>query len=200
MYKFVFVDIDGVLRDFVAKMKEIFLLDFPDHKIVREDCYDLRNWTSKGHEIFPWVIEGKSAEIIFTQAPVHPESISAFQSWIAKMNGVFPKFAIVTHQKGDRIIWTRKWLTEHSILGKIPVYYTVEKTKVMLSVLKEHSLKHNLDITPAECVFLDDNPVELAEASAAGFNVICVDSSWNQEWQGKRIKNLSEFDPFKGTL
>lgn len=196
MYKFVFVDIDGVLRDFVAKMKEIFLRDFPGHKIIREDDYDLRLWTSKGRDIFPWVLDGPAAETIFTQALPHSESLQAFQGWLAQMDGHFPRFAIVTHQKGDRILWTRKWLSDYGVYGKIPVYYTVEKTQVMLAVLQMYSSKYGMPILPSQCAFLDDSPKELTEAAAAGFNTVCIDQSWNQMLRCPRIKTLAEFDPF----
>ena len=195
-YKIVFIDIDGVLRDFVVMMKQVFYEDFPDEQVVREDLYDLRQWTSIGDRMFPWVTDGKSAEKIFTQAPEHEDSVRAFQGWLERMDGGFPKFTIVTHQRGDRINWTRQWLEERGILGRLPVFYTIDKVAVMQAVIKEISQKTGVEILPEDCVLLDDNPTELAGAVEAGINVLCIDQSWNQEWEGPRLNHLGEFDPF----
>lgn len=195
-YKIVFIDIDGVLRDFVVMMKEVFYEDFPGEHVIREDLYDLKQWTSIGERMFPWVTDGKSAEKIFSQAPEHEDSLQAFLGWLERMDGGFPRFTIVTHQRGDRIKWTREWLDQRGILGRLPVFYTIDKVAVMQAVIKEVSQNTGVEVLPGECVILDDNPGELKGAIEAGIKAVCIDQSWNQEWAGERIMNLGEFDPF----
>ena len=195
-YKLVFVDIDGVLRDFVAKMKEVFQEDFPNERIIREDLYDLREWSTIGDKIFPWVTDTESAGRIFADAPEHPRSMQAFQQWLDKVDGGFPRFVIVTHQKGKRVGWTRKWLTDRGIRGRLPVYYTLDKPAVMESVIGEVSEEIGTSISPQECVLLDDNISELEGAYRIGVNTVCISRSWNQQWKGERIEHLGEFDPF----
>ncbi len=195
-YKLVFVDIDGVIRNFIRKMKEVFREDFPDEQILREDFYDLRQWTSIKERIFPWVMESKSAEKIFVQAPEHPRSFQAFKGWLDKMNGGFPRFFIITHQSGLRVNWTRQWLQKRGILGKIPIYYTIDKPGVIKAVIEDMKQRTGVEIRPADCVLLDDNISELEGALKIGVEAICIDRSWNQQWKGKRIIHLGEFDPF----
>ena len=52
------------------------------------------------------------------------------------------------------------------------------------------------NITPADCILLDDNIKELFGAEEIGLETLCLDRSWNQEWGGNRIRHLGEFDPF----
>jgi|GEM_PF-2050580 len=197
-YKIVFIDIDGVLRNFVAKMKEIFLRDFPHEHIIREDRYDLREWTSIKDRIFPWVTDTDSARIIFTEAPEHPRSMIVFLSWLNRSDGGFPKFFIVTHQIGLRVEWTRFWLKQRSIWGKIPVFYTFDKPGIMKFIIEQQNVITETMIEPRHCILLDDNIKELQGAEAIGIDTLCIDRTWNQEWPGPKIKHLGEFDPFEG--
>ncbi|NQS96933.1 MAG: hypothetical protein HQ591_00610 [candidate division Zixibacteria bacterium] len=191
----VFVDIDGVLRNFVKKMKEVFADDFPGERIIREDDYDLTLWTTIGKNIFPWVMEGGSAENIFTQAEPHYKSLQALQNWL-KSPGKYPKFFIVSHQVGSRIKWTEAWLKEHQLDDGLPVYYTTDKTKVMKSIIQSESDIMGEVIPPEKTILLDDNPKELSAAALADIKTICIDRTWNQNCNAKRIRNLAEFNPF----
>lgn len=191
----VFVDIDGVLRNFVKKMKEVFAEDFPGERIIREDDYDLTLWTTLGKNIFPWVIEGGSAERIFTQAQPHYKSLQALQNWLKSPDN-YPKFFIVSHQVGSRIKWTEAWLKEHQLDGGLLVYYTTEKNKVMKSIIQSESDIMGEVIPPEKTILLDDNPKELSAAAEVGIRTICVDQTWNQNWDSNRIRSLSEFNPF----
>ena len=194
-YKFVFIDVDGVLRDFVVKMREIFTRDFPDEKILREDLYDLRNWSTLGDKIFPWVTDGASAKEMFLDSYPFGKSLDTLKKWLSlTQNDV--QFAIITRQIGDRIEWTREWLEKHGIDGKIPVHYTTDKVAVMKNIIPSARGK-SPEIPFSQAVLLDDSPHELDEALKAGAGAVCVDRTWNRGWKGRRIKDLSEFDPFQ---
>ena len=195
-YKIVFVDVDGVLRDLISKMKEVFKRDFPQERIVREDDYDLTLWSTLKKDIFPWVFEGESAELIFTQAEPHHKSLEALKNWLDSANN-YPKFFIVSHQAGFRIGWTESWLKKHRLWGKIPLFCTIDKLRVMRSVIAEESQKAGFEIPASQTILLDDNPRELKLALQAGIDALCVNQSWNQEWDAPRIKHLGEFKPFQ---
>jgi len=195
-YKFVFVDVDGVLRNFIAKLREVFEREFPQEKILSEKEYDLRGWSTLGDKIFPWVVEGKAAKEIFMYAPPHEDALNALKEWLNQEQDSV-KFAIITRQRNDRIQWTRTWLNQHGINGKIPIYYTIDKAGVISTVLREESEKNGETILPEKVVLIDDSPVELDNARLVGINAVCISRSWNEDWKGERISDLSEFNPFE---
>lgn len=194
-YQFIFIDVDGVLRDFVVKMREVFTRDFPGEKILREDIYDLRNWSTLGDRIFPWVTDGVSAREMFVDSYPFEKSLNTLKKWMSRPQKEI-EFTIVTRQIGDRIEWTKEWLEKHGIDGRIPVHYTIDKVAVMKEIIRASQGKSQ-EIPFSKAVLLDDSPHELDEALKAGADAICVDQSWNRDWKGKRIINLSEFDPFQ---
>ena len=194
-YKFVFIDVDGVLRDFVLKLRELFKRDFPDEKILREDIYDLRSWSTIGDRIFPWVTDGSSAKELFIESYPFKTSVKRLKDWI-DTDQQQVEFAIVTRQVGDRIEWTKEWLEKYGIDGKIPVHYSIDKVKTMTEAMAD-SLGSAEDIPFDKAVLLDDSPAELYNAAKAGIKTVCVNRTWNSEWKGKKIDDLSEFDPFE---
>jgi hypothetical protein len=141
-------------------------------------------------------MEGDSAGKIFTTAPPHHQSLTELKVWLDKANSNFPRFFIVSHQAGDRIDWTDRWLSEHGLNGKIPAYYTYDKVGAMTRLIQEVSQSVGIVIHPFQAILLDDSPRELDLARQAGINVICIDQSWNQMWVGDRISHLGEFNPF----
>jgi FMN phosphatase YigB (HAD superfamily) len=200
LYKWIFVDVDGVIRNFVDKFKEKFQRDFPAERILREDCYDLKDWTTLGEKIFPWVTESDSAREIFLEAEPHRSSLNTLFKWIkiSEASGGYPKFALITRQRGPRILWTQEWLEKFGLNGSIPAYYTVGKVPVMLSILQQDAKVSNMDIMLTDAILIDDSPKELDLALKAGIGALCFHQSWNQEWKGPRIFSLSDFNPFEG--
>jgi len=188
--------VDGVLRNFIVKLQEVFAREFPEERIISEKGYDLRGWSTLGDKIFPWVVEGEAAKEIFLHAPSHENALNSLMEWLEeKQDSV--KFAIITRQRNDRVQWTRTWLRQHGINGKVPIYYTTDKAGVISAVIREESERDGETVPIEKVVLIDDSPVELDHARSAGINTVCVSRTWNEDWDGERIGDLSEFNPFQ---
>ena len=164
------IDIDGVIRDLLGKVEEIYFREYPYHKLIRKDTYDISLWFPIGKEIYKFVFETYSKEI-YTQSQVY-KNAREFMVKLRK-NG---KVILVSSQPEKKLEeLTKKWLE----IKKIPydeLIFTKDKSEFI-----------------GDCL-LDDCTANLERAAKAGSSKpICFDRPWNQDWDGLRIKSYDKF-------
>ena len=99
------IDIDGVIRDLLGKVEEIYFREYPYHKLIRKDTYDISLWFPIGKEIYKFVFETYSKEI-YTQSQVY-KNAREFMVKLRK-NG---KVILVSSQPEKKLEeLTKKWL------------------------------------------------------------------------------------------
>ncbi len=169
------IDVDGVLRDFVGKLEEVFDRVYPftcdpANWHIPVTKYDIAEFFSIGDEIHDFAFKDHAREI-FLEAKPYPGAMEF-------MDKLFRDHTIIiaTAQSNTSLImYTTEWLDLHSIPYH-EFYATLNGSKnVQADIL------------------LDDYTKNLVNFEGYGKGAICMDRPWNQDWKGHRVYTFEEF-------
>lgn len=164
------IDVDGVLRDFQLKVKQMakdkFNIDYSGK--YWSEMFEL---DAKGRSLGSWVFK-EWAEEVFTTAPAIEENLISYNKFVNNPNlNVY----IVTTQSKKHEDYTTRWLEKNGVEGYESVYFLKDKTKAPCNVLIDDKL---------------ENIKSYIKASRMG---ILVDRPWNQhEKVLYRVPNLKK--------
>lgn len=161
------IDLDGVIRDFISGLKNVYLDEYPDHSIREITSRDLPKYFPIGEKINEF-LEREFAKILL-KAPSYPGAIEALQKW----EDLF-EIVIVTAQPPQYRYATFSWIGNHSL--------PTDEVRITFD-------KHNVD----GFALLDDFPENLESFSRTDRLAVCLDQPWNKDWQGLRVKTVEEF-------
>lgn len=163
------IDVDGVLRDFVGSLKQIYLQQYPDH-VIREPITSraLEDFFPIGNAIYQFMDEHYATEIL-RDAPAYPGAIEALQKWDEKF-----EIVIATAQPPEGRAPTLEWLGKHGVPAK-EVHMIYDKYQLMGAAL------------------LDDFSHNLQAFHDTGRMAVCLAQPWNSDWAGVRVDTVDEF-------
>ncbi len=164
----VLIDVDGVLRDFVAGLKMIYQREYPEHEVGFVDSRKLEDFFPIGEAIYPFMND-QFAEDILVNAPAIPEAIDSLHKWEDQF-----EIVIATAQPPEGRYPTFRWLGEH---------------RVPASEIHISHHKSRLD----GIALLDDALENLIPFEKSGRIAVCLDQPWNKSWNGPRVKSVEEF-------
>ena len=166
------VDVDGVLRDFIWKLQQVYYNDFPTHTLRYVDDWDLKKFFPLGEGIYDYAFNFK-AEEIFVNAPPYRGQIEALRRFIDRRGDDF-SLIIVSTQPEENEEYTRIWLDRN----RVPydeLVFTKKKSEAPGRIL------------------LDDAYHNLSEVSKAGQIAICQTRPWNRSAYFPKVRNMREF-------
>jgi len=167
MKKTIKLDVDGVLRDVVTPLLEIYNDTYKDNvkhdDIIEWDISKFLKYDAKYNNMF-----AEYPEHIFRDGKLYNPNTSRILRELQTEYNIH----ITTHQFKGLEIYTVEWLYKH----KIPYDY--------LSFAK--------DKTRIRGDFLIDDGEHNLNTSLSFEEAICFDQPWNQKWNGRRIKTLDE--------
>lgn len=165
----VLIDLDGVIRNFVKGVEDVYSREYPDHAPQKVVSRQLHKYFPIGEAIQDF-IENKFAQEILLNAPPYPGSIEALRKWEDKF-----AIVIVTAQPPDFRYPTFSWIGNHAI--------PTDEVKIIYE-------KHTVD----GIALLDDFPENLELFAKTNRLAVCLDQPWNQhDWNGERVKTVEEF-------
>jgi uncharacterized HAD superfamily protein len=151
------IDVDGVIRDHVTGLREVYLKDFPGHVVLPVTAWDVSLFYPIGKDIYDYWFRRRPLEA-FGFAPVYDGARVALQ----KLWRLGHRIHIITSQVKRIEDITVKWLHQNDI-----PYDSIHFTDA------KHLVKCDL--------YVDDAPHNLMALYEAGLNVVCFDRPWNQE-------------------
>jgi 5'-nucleotidase len=164
----VVLDLDGVVRDFVGRLKKIYKKFYPEHEIKPITSRRLEEFFPIGENIYRFIKNGLVKEIM-EEADPYPGSIEALNRWKNKF-----EIVVATAQPEISRAATFVWIGKFNIPTN-EIVITFDKSKIEGIAL------------------LDDFIDNLTSFASTGRLAVCLDQPWNQEWQGPRVKNVDQF-------
>ena len=164
----VIIDVDGVLRDFISSLKEVYNREFPEHRIKPITSHQLEDFFPIGMDIYEFMDKAHAWEIL-ENAPPYPGAVEALQKWESDF-----EIVIATAQPSQGRHPTLAWLAKH----KVPtneIHITFDK--------------HTID----GVALLDDFVDNLEKFQATGRLAVCLDQPWNRQWTGPRVSTVEDF-------
>ncbi len=176
--KTLLLDIDGVQRNLVTKILEIYKRDFnPDSKLKFDDVKDFDL-----NVVFP-DLGGKIVDIffhnyareVFVESKPYIENISSVVSELREMYFVH----MVTHQFPGNEVYALEWLENYGVPFDA-ISFIQDKSKIYGDIL------------------VDDGPHNLTSLFYNGVPVACIERPWNENWRKDfpklpSYKSLSDF-------
>lgn len=171
------MDVDGVLRDFIAGVDAAFLAEHREYTyrdLVDSESYDLALRYPIGKAIYHFIFQDHVSDI-FSQSPVIDGAVEfmrmARKRW---------RVGVITSQNEKSWNATLVWL---GINGLAPDFVCVARFDRKPKVSKA--------TFPAD-VLVDDCVDNLLEWEAAGRTAVCFRQRWNRQYQGKTVSNFEE--------
>jgi hypothetical protein len=164
----VLVDLDGVVRDFVGSLVEVYLREHPGHTVKPLTSRRLEDFFPIGPEIYRFLDGGYINEIL-EDAPAYPGALEALNHWKEEF-----EIVIVTAQPETIKASTYIWIGKNN-LATNEVHITYDKADIDGIAL------------------LDDFPENLDEFSATGRIAVCLEQPWNLHYEGNRVKTVDAF-------
>jgi uncharacterized HAD superfamily protein len=163
----ILVDLDGVIRDFITGLRNVYLRQYPDHTVEEIISRDLPKFFPIGEEINDF-LDSEFTEILL-KAPSYLGAIESLQKW----ENTF-EIVIVTAQLPQFRHATFSWIGSHSV--------PTDEVRITFD-------KHTVD----GYALLDDFPENLELFAGTDRLAVCLDQPWNKEWHGPRVKTVEEF-------
>jgi 5'(3')-deoxyribonucleotidase len=164
----VLIDLDGVVRDFVTSLVNVYQREHPDHIVKPVISRKLEDFFPLGENIYKFLEDGFIREVM-EEAPAYPGALDALHKWQNDFDIV-----IVTAQPAAIKASTYIWIGKNN-LATSEVHITYNKADIDGIAL------------------LDDFPENLQEFSDTGRLAVCLDQPWNQQYEGIRVKTVDEF-------
>lgn len=171
----VLVDLDGVVRDFIGSLIDVYTDVYPDHSILPVTSRRLEDFFPIGEKIYQFMKTGY-IERIMENAAAYPGALEALQLWQNEF-----EIVIVTAQPDDIRASTYIWIGKNKLASN----------EVHISYFKSQIEGFAL---------LDDFIDNLDDFAQTGRLAICLDQPWNQEWKGPRVKSVEEFFQYLQTM
>ena len=166
------VDVDGVLRDFIWKLQQVYYEDFPNHEMRYVDAWDLKKFFPIGEGIYDYAFNFKAEEILIN-APPYRGQLEALRRFMDRKGDDFSLIIVSTQLEGNEE-YTRIWLDRN----RVPcddLIFTKEKSKAPGRIL------------------LDDAYHNLNEVAKAGQIAVCQTRPWNRSARFPKVRNMREF-------
>jgi 5'(3')-deoxyribonucleotidase len=164
----VLVDLDGVIRNFVKGVEDVYAREYPDHAPQKVASRELHKYFPIGEGINEFI--GKFGKEILLNSPPYPGSIETLIKWEEKF-----EIVIATAQPPEFRYPTFSWIGNHAIpTNEVKIIYE----------------KQTVD----GIALLDDFPENLELFAGTNRLAVCMDQPWNQhDWEGARVKTVEEF-------
>jgi 5'(3')-deoxyribonucleotidase len=168
MIRKVLIDIDGVLRNYMGYVYELYKREYPEHTVKSVESWSMAEYFPIGEEIYEFIFELHAEEITAKAEP--------FEGAIESLRGHLNEFdiAIVSAQNEKGIYGTLEWLAKH----KVPVreyHFCFEKENIDGDAL------------------LDDAPHNLEAFAGTGRLAVARKQPWNRGWEGPKVNSVEEF-------
>ncbi len=167
----VLIDLDGVVRDFIGSLVRAYKRQYPNHEILPINSRRLEDFFPIGPDIYKFTEPG-AIEKIIEDAPAYPGALEALSEWNEEFDIVIVS-AQPEMSKSSTFVWVGK-----SGIPTNEVHITYDKSAIDGIAL------------------LDDYVDNLQEFEQTNRLAVCLDQPWNQEWNGPRVKSVSEFFQF----
>lgn len=164
----VIIDVDGVLRDFIASLVAVYLREYPDHKVSLIASRKLHECFPLGEKIYEFMDETFAWEIL-AEAPPYPGAIESLQNWRHEFDIV-----IASNQPPLGKAPTLVWLGTHHVPTN-EIHLTAEKQLL------------------SGAAILDDFVDNLEKFASTGRLAVCMDRPWNHNWRGPRVETVDDF-------
>ncbi|MGH1363803.1 MAG: 5' nucleotidase, NT5C type [Calditrichia bacterium] len=162
------IDVDGVLRDFIGSLTQVYKREHPGHVVGEVDSRRLEDFYPIGKAIYSFMDEQFAGEIL-RDAPALKGAADSMRRWEAKF-----ELCIATNQPPAGRFPTLEWLGKHHIACNT-VY--IKRDKYLLDGY----------------ALLDDFVDNLTAFEATGRLAVCLDQPWNQHWDGPRVSDVDSF-------
>jgi 5'-nucleotidase len=168
MIKKILLDIDGVLRDYMGYVYQLYAKHYPTHKVTPVSKWNMEEFFPLGKDIYRFVFEEHVEEITANALPI-PGELEVLQKYIDRY-----EFALVSAQNEKGVYGTLEWLSRHRVLVR-EFHFTFAKETIAGDVL------------------LDDAPHNLEAFAASGRMAVARAQPWNDDWQGHKAQTLEDF-------
>ncbi len=165
------VDIDGVLRDIITKINEVYKREYPSHNIKEIKEWGLHKSYPIGHGIYHFVFE-KHAKEIFTYAKPYDYAVE----FCRRLRYSAGYLILCSTQSLKCQKYTLEWLDLNNFEYDT-IAFTTNKEIIRCDILLDDGV-HNL---------------EAIRSSGNETIPICFDRPWNKKWEGKRVSGYKEF-------
>jgi 5'(3')-deoxyribonucleotidase len=164
----VLIDLDGVVRDFIGSLVQVYHRVYPDHKVLPVNSRKLEDFFPIGDEIYEFLEKGYIEEIM-ERATAYDGAVEALAKWKDEF-----EIVIVSAQPDVIVSSTYLWIGKNQIPTN-EVHISYNKSKINGFAL------------------LDDFTYNLQEFASTSRLAVCLDQAWNKDWTGPRVKNVDEF-------
>jgi uncharacterized HAD superfamily protein len=164
----VLVDLDGVVRDFIGSLVQVYHRVYPDHKVLPVISRKLEDFFPIGVEIYNFLEKGYIEEIM-EMATAYDGALEALEKWKDEFE------IVIVSAQPDKIISS--------------TYVWIGKNKLPTNEVHISFEKHKID----GFALLDDFTDNLQEFASTGRLAVCLNQAWNKDWTGPRVKNVDQF-------
>jgi 5'(3')-deoxyribonucleotidase len=166
------IDIDGVCRDIIPKMAEIYQRETGKEAKLPITTWGMKRNFPKIDDVATFFFKQRdNAREIFEENPV----IEGAEVVLKRLAESFD-IILVSHQYRGNERFTRNWLLRNGLY--FPVIYTDRKFLVPGDIL------------------IDDRIENLEEFEKTERRAICFANPWNEEYKGVRIENWYEIEDY----
>lgn len=163
------LDIDGILRNFIQSVQNVFLEDYPNEikNIKAVTSWNLQEFYPPQYDIYDYVFNKKPMEIMFLKAVSYNNEIR-HEKRLSQKYGI----ALVTSQTATTIIPTMMYIKAHKI--------KYDSIHFVTSAQKQ--------IVDAD-FYIDDSPYVLQELLDTNETVFAFWRPWNAEFINNNSNN-----------
>lgn len=177
MRSIICLDVDGVLRPFIERTKEVFELCHAMKMELYDGKKDFYNYFLPYDKAYvrKFIFEDKVRHIFLNTEP-YPEAKRGFSFLQEFCNKTNRELMIVSSQFNYATkMFTLWWLGMFNMLTENLAF-----------------VKHPNKFIVDGNILIDDEPSNLQEWSKKRKTAICFDRAWNKDWKGLRINNLTQ--------
>jgi 5'-nucleotidase len=161
-------DVDGVLRDFVSQLKEVYKKHNPTHEVGDVTQWNMSNAFPQCEDIKKFYID--YADDVMGNAMPYIGARTFIQDIVDAGHDVI----IVTHQHSNTEKYTLDWLNKWGFPYKA-IIFAEDKTIADVDII------------------LDDNPRNIKDLRSVNRHAVLFDQPWNKDMDGERVYNYQEF-------
>jgi len=174
------IDIDGVARDLVGRLIEVYKKHYGDLEIDYDDIteYGLHKFFPIGDYIYDFMWLEHVDEVV-AQAPAI-RGIRRFIGDLRELHDDDIKVFLVSHQPPTAFLPTAQWIEQHRLFRE------VDGVILLKGGLAKSIEKSEFDLD----ILIDDSTENLKEFREHGGIAIAFAQPWNQDWDGPRYSSF----------